>query len=143
MNKNGSVRSLLEQPMNNHPSPLIIIASEGPLLMLSAERIEKRSDGRIEKRASVKVPVRIVHAGNAFIGETTTTLNISRHGARVLTSQRWRPGEQLGLASLSGGFRRQGKVIYCYLQTDGHFCVGLEFDASVRDWKDASWASVA
>jgi PilZ domain len=103
----------------------------------------RSADGRIEKRATVRVPVHIVPMENAFIAETTTTLNISRRGARVLTSRRWRPGDQLGLSSMSGEFRRQGTVIYCYPHTDGQFCVGLEFGANMKSWKDAPWASVA
>ena len=102
-----------------------------------------QSDGRIEKRAKVKVPVHIVPVENAFIAETTTTVNISRHGARLLTSRRWRPGEQLALTLLSGEFQRYGRVIYCCPLTDGQFCVGLEFDASIKTEKDAIWASVA
>jgi hypothetical protein len=101
------------------------------------------SDGRIEKRAPVKVPVHIVRVENAFVAETTMTVNISRHGARIITDRRSRPGEQLGLASLSGDFQRQARVIYCYPLTDQKFCVGLEFDAGIKDLNDASWASVA
>ena len=101
------------------------------------------SDGRIEKRANVKVTVRLAAAENAFIAETTTTVDVSRYGARVLTGRRWRPGEQLVLTSLSGEFRRQARVIHCYPLTDGQFCVGLEFGASIKDWKDSPWPSVA
>jgi len=95
------------------------------------------SDGRIEKRANVKVPVRLAAVEDAFIAEITTTVDVSRYGARVLTGRRWRPGEQLVLASLSGGFRRQAKVIHCYPLTDRQFCVGLVFDTSIKEWKDA------
>jgi hypothetical protein len=102
-----------------------------------------QSDGRVEKRATVKVLVRIVPAENAFISETTTTVNLSRHGARVLTSRRWRPGKQLSLTFLSGEVQRQGRVIYCRPLTDGQFCVGLEFDASIKTGEDAIWASDA
>jgi hypothetical protein len=105
-----------------------------------------RSDGRIAKRAAVKVPVHIVPMEIDFIAETTTTLNISRRGARVLTSQRWCPGDQLGLTSMSGEFRRHARVIYCYPLTNGQFCVGLEFGASIKgikEGKDAPWANVA
>jgi hypothetical protein len=148
MSKNGSMQGLLEQPMNNHPSPLIIIAAEGPWFMSSAfmpsaRRIEKRSDGRLEKRATVKVPVRIVNVENALIAETTTTLNISRRGARIVAIRRWQPGDEVDLASLSGGFQRLGRVIYCHALADGQFCVGLEFGATIKDWKEAPWASVA
>lgn len=148
MSKNGSMQGLREQPMNNHPSPLIIIAAEGPWFMSSAfmpsaRRIEKRSDGRLEKRATVKVPVRIVSVENAFTAETTTTLNISRRGARILATRRWQPEEEVDLTSLAGGFQRLGRVIYCHPLPDGQFCVGLEFGAVIKDWKETPWASVA
>jgi len=99
-----------------------------------------RSDGRIEKRATVKVPVHIVPVENAFVAETTMTVNLSRRGARILTGRRWLPGEELGFTSSSGEFQRQARVIYCYPLTDQKFCVGLEFEASTKDWRDASWA---
>jgi hypothetical protein len=101
------------------------------------------SDGRLEKRAAVKVPVRLLPAENALVAETATTLNISRYGARLLTRRRWRPGEQVDLISMSGEFRRQARVVYCNLLTDGQFCVGLEFGASVKAWKNGPWTSVA
>jgi PilZ domain len=89
-----------------------------------------RSGGRIEKRARVKVPVHIVPVENAFVVETTTTVNISRHGARLLTSRHWRPGEQLALSSSSGDIQRLCQVIYCSPLAEAQFCVGLEFDES-------------
>jgi hypothetical protein len=101
------------------------------------------SDGRIEKRAIVKVPVHIVSLENAFIAETTMTVNTSRHGARILTSRRWSPGALLGFASGSDEYQRQGRVIYCYRLAERQFCVGLEFGANMKNWKDVSWASVA
>lgn len=105
-----------------------------------------QSDGRMEKRVAVKIPVHLVSGEDSFLTETATTVNISRHGARVITSRRWQLGEELGITSLSGEFRRQGRVIYCCPLTDGQsgqFCVGLEFDASIMNWKDVPWTSVA
>jgi|SRR5580704_596489 hypothetical protein len=101
------------------------------------------SDGRIEKRAKVKVPVHIVPMEGRLSAETTTTVNISRNGARLLTSRRWRPGEELDIASLSGEFRRQARVIYCSPVNDRQFYLGLEFDSRINAEKDAAWASVA
>jgi hypothetical protein len=91
------------------------------------------SDGRIEKRAMVKVPVHISPLESAFVPETATTVNISRHGARLLMNRRWQPGERLSLASLSGEIQRQGRVIYCCRVTKVQFCVGMEFDESDRN----------
>jgi hypothetical protein len=102
-----------------------------------------RPDKRIEKRAATKVPIHLLPMENALIRESTMTVNISRSGARILTDRRWRPGEFLDLASSTGEFHRQCRVIYCHPLTDRQFCVGLEFDASLRSRKDARWASVA
>lgn len=86
-----------------------------------------RSDGRIEKRETLEVSIHMAAMEGAFNMESATTVNISPHGARILTNRRWRPGEQLSLTSLSGEFRLQGKVAYCYQLTEGQFCVGVEF----------------
>jgi hypothetical protein len=99
------------------------------------------SDGRIEKRATVKILVHIIPMEGGFIAETTTTVNISRGGVRIVTNRRWRPGERMVLTSLSGEFRRQGRVIHCNPLTDGQFCVGLEFDANIKNWEGAAWVS--
>jgi hypothetical protein len=101
------------------------------------------SDGRIEKRAAVKVPVHIVPVENALTAETTTMVNVSRRGARVLTGRRWRPGEVLGITSMSGEFRRQGRVVYCHPVADGRFCVGMEFSPNSNAWKDTPWLGAA
>ncbi|MGA8224501.1 MAG: PilZ domain-containing protein [Candidatus Acidiferrales bacterium] len=97
------------------------------------------SDGRIEKRATVKVPVHIVPVENSLTAETTTMINVSRRGARVLTGRRWRPGEVLGITSMTGEFRRQGTVIYCHPVADSQFCLGMEFTRSNGVWKDTPW----
>jgi hypothetical protein len=103
----------------------------------------RATDGRLEKRVAAKVPVHIVHMQNAAIAETTTTIDISRYGARVATSRRWHPGDQLGLTSLSGEFQRRATVIYCHPLADSQFCIGVEFDPSVRNWKEAPSRSAA
>lgn len=100
------------------------------------------TDGRIEKRPMVEILVHIAPTESTFVAETATTINISQHGARILTCRRWRLGELLDLTSLSGKFQRQGTVIYCYPLNGAQFCVGLEFNASVDDWREASWASI-
>jgi PilZ domain len=96
-----------------------------------------RSEGRIEKRIAVKIPARLVPGENRFLAETTTIVNVSPRGACVLTSRRWRLGEQLDLRSASGEFRRQARVVYCHPLANGQFCTGLEFGAT------AAWVSVA
>jgi PilZ domain-containing protein len=96
-----------------------------------------QSEGRIEKRAAVQIPARLMPAENNSRPETTTIINVSALGACVLTSRRWRPGEQLTLFSASGEFRRQATVVYCRPLTNGQFCAGLEFGVA------APWVNVA
>jgi PilZ domain len=96
-----------------------------------------RSEGRIEKRAAVKIPARLVPGGSSFLAEAGTVVNVSPRGACVLTSRRWRLGEHLDLTTASGGFRRQATVVYCRPLMNGQFRVGLEFGAT------AAWVSVA
>ena len=102
-----------------------------------------KSDGRLEKRATVKVPVRLLPVENALNPETATTANISRFGARVFTNRRWLPGELLDIASMSGEFRRQARVVYCHPLKEGQFCIGLEFGVSVKNLRIEPWSSVA
>jgi hypothetical protein len=102
-----------------------------------------QSDGRFEKRVTVRLPVRLLPTESAPDPESATTLNISRFGARISTNRRWRTGEQLDLVSVSGEFQRRARVVYCHSVTDGQFCVGLEFGASARDSKSEPWSSVA
>ena len=101
------------------------------------------SDGRIEKREAIKVSVHMAPMESDFKVENATTVNISPHGARILTNRRWLPGEQLSFTSFSGEFRVQGRVIYCYQLTERRFCVGVEFGASVKSWRDVIWVDVA
>jgi len=87
-----------------------------------------RSEGRVEKRVTVKIMARLGPEQNSFLAEDTMIVNVSPRGACVLTSQRWRLGEELNLAS--GGFRRQARVVYCRPLANGKFCTGLEFAAA-------------
>ena len=95
--------------------------------------------GRVEKRVAMAVPVDLVIADEMLVAERVITVNVSPHGARVVTKRRWRVEEQPWLASLTSYFRLQGSVVYCQPLTNGDFCVGLRFRASLIDWGDSLW----
>ncbi len=97
-------------------------------------------DGRIEKRVAMAVPVDLVIAEETLVAERVVTINVSPHGARVVTRRRWRAEEQPWLASLTSYFRLQGSVVYCQPLANGDFCVGLKFRASFIDWGDKLWS---
>ena len=94
-------------------------------------------EGRIEKRVPMAVPVDLVIAEEMLVSERVVTVNVSPHGARVVTKRHWRPEEQPWLASLTSYFRLQGNVVYCRSLTNGDFCVGLKFRASFMGWEDS------
>jgi PilZ domain len=134
MSKNETIRNLLT-PI---PEP------RSPGLVPEKANSEKSSssmplDGRIERRVPMALPVDLLIAEEALFAERVVTVDVSPHGARVVTKRRWRPEEQPWLASLTSYFRRQGSVVYCQPLSNGDFCVGLRFPASFIDWEDRLW----
>ena len=94
-------------------------------------------DGRIEKRAAMTVPVRLVTTTEPRVTEKTFTRNVSSHGARVVTNRLWQLGEEPLVTPLTGEFPQPAKVIYCQPRANGGFYLGLQFlDHSVR-WEES------
>ena len=86
-------------------------------------------DGRNEKRVPLEVRVYLGSNEQLLAAEGAITANVSPHGARVVTRRPWRADARPWLAPVSSEFRLQAKVIYCQALTNGHFCVGLRFEA--------------
>jgi hypothetical protein len=98
--------------------------------------------GRVEKRVPLAVPVYLVPAENQFSGERAITVNVSPHGARVVTKRQWQAEEQPWLAPMTSEFRLQANVVYCQPLKDRRFCVGLKFGTSVIvDWGNSLWGA--
>ena len=93
---------------------------------------QRVSDGRMEKRLRTSVTVYLARSSDARAREQTVTENISPHGARVVSKQYWRPGEEVILAP-EGKFPQVGRVVYCE-KTGDHFCLGLEFPGHSLKW---------
>jgi hypothetical protein len=71
--------------------------------------------------------------------ERAITVNVSPHGARVVTKHRWQAEERPWFASFSSEFRARAKVIYCQPLADGYFCVGLGFHPGSATLGDQTW----
>ncbi|HXJ07712.1 MAG TPA: PilZ domain-containing protein [Candidatus Acidoferrum sp.] len=109
-------------------------------LMPPARAVSEKSgqmglDGRNEKRVTMAIPVCLVIAEKLLFADQAMTVNVSSHGARIITRRRWQLEEQPRLASSSGELWAQAKVVYCEPLTDGHFCIGLQFRSAIMDWK--------
>jgi len=106
-----------------------------PARAVSEISAQTRLDGRTEKRVTMAIPVCLVIAEKLLFADQAKTVNVSSHGARIITRRRWQLEEQPRLASSSGELLAQAKVVYCEPLTNGHFCVGLQFRSAVMDWK--------
>ena len=93
-----------------------------------------RFDGRNEKRVTMAIPVCLVTAKKLLFADQALTVNVSPHGARVVTRRRWHPEEEPRLASSSGELEAQAKVVYCEPLADGQFCIGLQFSSAKINW---------
>jgi len=69
-----------------------------------------------------------------LIAEKAVTVNVSPHGAHLLTRRFWRAEEHPWLAPLTSDFRQRARVVYCQPLAKGHFCVGLEFRPPFMNW---------
>ncbi len=66
--------------------------------------------------------------------EMTFTENVSPHGARATTVQRWQPGTSVLVTFLRDSIRSQGRVVYCQRAESGEFCIGIELPGQVQHW---------
>ncbi len=90
--------------------------------------------GRNEKRIARTVAVELSRLDASLPGEPTFTENVSPHGARVWTKQRWQPEERALLSSPETGLHAQARVVYCERMENKGFAVGLELSTPVEGW---------
>ena len=91
-------------------------------------------DPRREARVPMEVGVQI--SGHPALPgtESTFTENVSARGARVLSTRRWKTGDRLTIATLTGSFRAMARVAYCQLVPESGFAVGVEFVEPTGQW---------
>ena len=82
--------------------------------------------GRMEDRAAINVPVRLILPDNSPHSETAHTENVSTHGARVIAGKLWEVGKSALVRSEEGRFEWTGRVVYCERLPDDKFAVGLQ-----------------
>jgi len=90
--------------------------------------------GRLEKRTSLAVPVRISDPKEPLAAEPATTENICSLGIRVLVRQAKKLNERLLIKPGNGELQTSARVVYCERLGDGRYALGLEFQG-----KDATW----
>lgn len=95
--------------------------------MSHPEEAKSVASTRREERVFATHPVELVNVYQKLGNETTSTQNISPHGARVTTHRVWEPGSILLLKSVRSDFWAQARVVYWRSFSSSRFTVGLEF----------------
>ena len=88
---------------------------------------------RAESRISFKMFVKLSDpATGAF--EITSTIDVSCHGARVVSKNLWEMNRDLVLQPIRGSLPSRGRVAHCATRQDGSYEIGLELYPATDDW---------
>jgi hypothetical protein len=88
---------------------------------------------RKEARIAVKMFVNLASEDNPS-AELAPTIDISCHGARVVSKRRWEANQQVSVRSIRGNFYSRARVVHCKPYTDNSFAVGIEMYYPTNDW---------
>jgi hypothetical protein len=70
--------------------------------------------------------------------ELAPTIDISCHGARVVTKKIWQPNQPVSVRSIRGNLDSHARVVYCQPYRDGSFVIGIEIYDPAGDWTKPS-----
>jgi PilZ domain len=88
---------------------------------------------RKEIRVPLKMFVNLSSSDNPSF-ELAPTIDISCHGARIVTRRRWQPNQQLSVRSIRGTLNSRARVVHCQLRTDNLFVIGIEIYSPSAEW---------
>jgi hypothetical protein len=89
--------------------------------------------GRKEQRIAMKMFVKLSSPDHPS-SEIAPTIDISCHGARVVTRRSWRPEEQLSVRSIRGNLYSRARVVHCQPHKDNSFVIGIQMYYPTGDW---------
>jgi PilZ domain len=92
------------------------------------------SSGRSERRIAKVVSVEVCAQDEPKLNEIAWTENVSAHGARILTEEKLRPGQQVLVRAPKEGVRSQARIVYCQRVSERRFAVGLELSGRMELW---------
>jgi len=105
------------------------------LIYSQREQIKKvLKEKRKGKRIPVEVELEISTQREPPVYENSATENASSHGARIISSTRWRPHEHMLVRLPFKNEPSRARIIYCDALPGDAFAVGLKFSSAVDDW---------
>lgn len=90
---------------------------------------------RTEIRTPMKVFVELCSFENVTY-ELAYTVDVSAHGARVLTKNPWQSNQHLTVRSVQGNLYSQARVAYCQSIDGRSFAIGVELRQPTADWTE-------
>jgi hypothetical protein len=91
-------------------------------------------EGRAESRIPKRILVRLWNLENDGF-EITPTVDISSHGAQVVSRLVWQPNEQLLVQSIRGNLYSRARVAHYRSLRYDSYMVGLHLHHPTQDWK--------
>jgi PilZ domain len=88
---------------------------------------------RKESRIPMKMFVNLYNSDNQT-SEIASTIDISCHGARILTKKIWHTDQQLSVRSIRGDLYSQARVVHFQPDMDNSFVMGIEMYYPSGDW---------
>ncbi|PYU43001.1 MAG: hypothetical protein DMG56_07365 [Acidobacteria bacterium] len=88
---------------------------------------------RTESRIPEKLLVELYSVENAT-HEITSTINVSLHGARVLTKAPWAPDQDVSVRSVPGNLYSRAHIVYCKPLPDQSYSIGLQLLRPTENW---------
>jgi hypothetical protein len=95
---------------------------------------------RKEQRVSLKMFVKLSSPDNPA-SEIAPTIDISCHGARLVTRRSWRPDEQISVRSIRGNLYSRARVVHCQPYLANTFIVGIQMYYPTGDWTTSETAT--
>ena len=97
---------------------------------------------RKEVRIPLKMFVNLCSSDNPSF-EIAPTIDISCHGARVVTRRSWQPNQQLSVRSIRGNLYSRARVVHCQPYTENSFMIGIEICYPTGDWTPCDMTKTA
>ena len=88
-------------------------------------------------RKEVRVPMKMfvnLRSPDSPSFEIAPTLDVSCHGARVVTKRRWQPDQQVSVRSIRGHIYSRARIVHCQPYSDTSFVIGIEMFFPTGDW---------
>ena len=94
-------------------------------------------DAPLLRRKEVRIPMKMfvnLHSLDSQTFEIAPTIDISCHGARVVTKKIWPLNQHISVRSIRGNLRSRARVVHCQPYTGSSFLIGIEMYYPTGDW---------